>query len=321
MTINLFAGTAGMSVWFSDDLGESWSRPYSESGLYLEARVWALSCHPDTPKRLYAGTDDGVYVCDVPGKRWQRVESPMNGMSVWALAQAPSNPDVIVAGTQPAALFRSDDGGASWRKLPCEFATECIYVRLPRVTQVLFDPADENRLWVGVEIDGVHVSEDGGETWERRNEGLKSEDIHGLAIVEVPERAVYATSNKGLHRSTDEGRSWQFLPLDSPWQYTRMIVPSPANDGTVYLGNGNGPPGDAGRLLVSHDGGKSWQGMSLPAELNSTAWCIAASPRDPKLLFLATNLGQLFRSTDGGANWDKLKRELGEIRALAWQSA
>ncbi len=46
MDTRLCVGTCGMSVWFSDDLGESWTRPYSESGLYLEARVWALSWHP-----------------------------------------------------------------------------------------------------------------------------------------------------------------------------------------------------------------------------------------------------------------------------------
>jgi len=42
----LCVGTAGMSVWFSRDDGETWIRPYIESGLYLEARVWALSAHP-----------------------------------------------------------------------------------------------------------------------------------------------------------------------------------------------------------------------------------------------------------------------------------
>ena len=46
----LCVGTAGMSVWFSRDDGETWIRPYIESGLYLEARVWALSAHPQRPR-------------------------------------------------------------------------------------------------------------------------------------------------------------------------------------------------------------------------------------------------------------------------------
>jgi len=64
MDARLCIGTSGMSVWFSDDLGESWSRPYSESGLYLEARVWALSWHPDAPDAVFAGTDSGLYRWD-----------------------------------------------------------------------------------------------------------------------------------------------------------------------------------------------------------------------------------------------------------------
>jgi hypothetical protein len=47
MQEDLFVGTAGTSVWFGRDRGETWTRPYSESGLYIEARVWALSVHPD----------------------------------------------------------------------------------------------------------------------------------------------------------------------------------------------------------------------------------------------------------------------------------
>jgi photosystem II stability/assembly factor-like uncharacterized protein len=321
MTTNLFAGTIGMSVWFSSDMGETWARPYSESGLYLESRVWALSCHPATPDRLYAGTDRGVYVCDVPAKTWTHLPSQLDDLCIWSLVQAPSNPDVLIAGTQPAGLYRSDDGGRSWRQLPCSFAEECIYVQDPRVTQIMFDPADENHLWAAVEIDGVHFSADGGATWERRCEGLKSLDIHGLAATSSPRRRLFATTNKGLHVSEDEGQTWQYQHLDSDWQYCRVIVPSAGDDSVIYLANGNGPPGDSGRLLVSRDGGGSWAEAPLPAVLNSTPWCIATNPADPDLLFLATNLGQLFRSRDGGASWNKLARELGEVRALIWQNA
>jgi photosystem II stability/assembly factor-like uncharacterized protein len=93
-------------------------------------------------------------------------------------------------------------------------------------------------------------------------------------------------------------------------------VPHPARDGRMLLTNGDGPPGSTGRLLRSRDWGASWEDAGLPGEVNSTPWCIASSPADPSLLFVATNLGQLFRSTDGGESWVKLRRELGEIRAL-----
>lgn len=321
MSVQLFVGTAGMSVWMSDDLGETWSRPYSESGLYLEARCWALSSHPRRPGEVLAGTDSGVYRWSTASESWRHLPSPMDAMNVWALAQAADDPDIIVAGTQPAGLYRSDNGGHDWRRLPQRFAETCPFVQTPRVTQVLFDPDDGETVWAGVEIDGVHVSRDGGETWERRNDGLLSEDIHGLHVHGGTDRRIFATTNQGLHVSDDDGTHWRFQELDSPWQYTRTIQQRPDDPDRLWLTNGNGPPGSTGRLLCSTDAGASWRDAGLPGALNSTPWCIAGHPADPNLIFVASNLGQLFRSQDGGQSWTKLDRELGEVRAMLWQPA
>lgn len=318
MATALCVGTAGTSVWFSTDLGETWKRPYSESGLYLEARVWALSAHPDRPAHVHAGTDSGIYRWDWSEERWTHLPSPMDSLPVWALVQSPRDPDVLVAGTQPAALFRSDNGGRDWRQLDAHLADKCIFVDRPRVTQILIDPEDPDTMWAGVEIDAVHRTTDGGATWERCGAGLVSDDVHGLAVVRNGSTALFATTNKGLHRSEDGGRTWTFERLDAPWQYTRTIVPRADDNGTVFLTNGDGPPGSTGRLLRSRDHGRTWRDVGLPGELNSTVWCVATHPSDPKLLFAVTNLGQLFRSTDGGDSWIKLKREFGEVRSLLW---
>jgi photosystem II stability/assembly factor-like uncharacterized protein len=315
MTPRLCVGTAGLSVWFSDDLGESWDRPYSESGLYLEARVWALSWHPSDPNTVFAGTDSGVYRWDGAAKTWTHLPSPMDALSIWSLEQAPHDGDLMLAGTQPAALYRSRDRGLSWEKLPAAFPDECMFVHKPRVTQILFDPLEKDTVWAGVEIGGVWRSTDGGDSWSPRNDGLISEDIHGLAVVGRGGRKLFATTNKGLHVSTDDGATWRQQVLDSPWQYTRAILPA---NGAVFLANGNGPPGSTGRLLRSADDGESWRDVGLPGALNSTPWCIATNPADRDLMFVLTNLGQMFRSTDGGATWTKLDREFGEVRAALW---
>lgn len=318
MSVNLYVGTSGLSVWFSRDLGESWVRPYSESGLYLEARVWALSGHAGTPGQVLAGTDSGLYRWDEAERRWTHLPSPMDDRCIWSLAPAPGDPAVIVAGTHPAGLWRSGDGGASWVPLPAEFAEECIYIGQPRVTRVLFDPADARTLWAGAEIDGVHRSRDGGESWQRVSDGLVSDDVHDIALVGD---TLFATTNKGLHRSADGGDTWRWQELDSPWQYTRAITPRADGNGTVFLANGNGPPGSTGRLLRSRDGGGTWEDAGLPGPLNSTPWCLATHPSDPMLIFLCTNLGQIFRTTDGGESWTRLPHEFGEVRSIHWQPA
>lgn len=319
---HLFVGTSGMSVWFSKDGGESWARPYIESGLYLEARVWALSSHPKTPQFVHAGTDRGIFRWDRDKERWKHLPSQMDRMHVWALAHAPNDAKTMIAGTHnPTALYRTENAGKTWTKCKARFAEHCVFIGTPRVTQVLFDPLDEDVVWAGVEIDGVYKSSDGGRSFRKHGKGLISDDIHGLAVAANNAGTMFATTNKGVHRSDDRGESWTMTPLDSPWQYTRTVKPAASRDGTMFLTNGNGPPGSTGRLLKSTNHGATWADARLPGQVNSTPWCVATHDSDPDLIYVATNLGQLFRSDDRGASWRKLDRELGEIRSALWLPA
>jgi len=316
MDFGLYVGTVGTSVWSSEDLGRTWERPI-DAGLYLECRVFSLTSQPDNGSSVLAGTDQGVYRWHAAEKRWEHLPSALDELPIWSLVQSPHDRNVLLAGTRPAALYRSEDAGRSWTRLAVPFATQCRAVERPRVTQIIFDPNDPLAVWAGVEIDGVYRSTDGGKTWAKRTEGLISDDIHGLAVVrENGRRKLFATTNKGLHVSLDGGDTWQFRQLDSQWQYTRAIVERADNSGTLFLSNGNGPPGSTGRLLRSKDYGETWADARLPGDLNSTLWCVAVHPLDPKLIFACTNYGQLYLSEDGGDSWTKLKREFGEIRAL-----
>lgn len=320
--IHVYAGTAGHSAWFSEDAGQTFVHPNSHSGMYLEARVWSIASRAQTPDLLYAGTDMGVYRWSESAARWTPLASPMR--DVWSIAQHPIRPETLIAGTRPAAFYRSDDGGVNWRALSAPGISTFSDINMgpTRVTQILFDPADANVLWAGVEIGGIYRSGDGGENWRLLDQGLVSGDVHGIAVIRGPagNTTLFATTNKGLHRSSDGGAHWQFVKLDSPWQYTRAIVPRADNAGVVFLTNGNGPPGSTGRLLRSRDYGASWQGVVLPGTLNSTPWCVATNAADPMLVFVATNLGQLFRSRDGGETFERLPHEFGELRALHWRA-
>lgn len=321
LAAHIYAGSAGHSAWFSEDLGETWVHPNSHSGLYLEARVWCFASHVATPTHLFAGTDMGVYRWDEGPARWRHLPSPM--ADVWSLAQDPQHPDVLIAGTRPAGFYRSADAGQSWEKLDAGGLSQFSEINMgpTRVTQILFNPLDADMIWATVEIGGIFRSTDRGQTWRLFDNGLVSADVHGIAAVRGADGkpALLATTNRGLHRSEDDGATWRFQELDSPWQYTRAVVARADDPAVVFLANGNGPPGNDGRLLRSRDGGLSWQDVGLPGALNSTPWCVATHPADPMLLFACTNLGQLFRSTDGGGRWQRLPHEFGELRALHWR--
>ena len=320
--IHVYVGTAGHSAWFSDDLGDTWVHPNSHSGMYLEARVWALSSHPAVPSSLHAGTDAGVFQWNEHTARWHHISTALN--DVWAIIHDPRDPAVLYAGTRPAALFRSTDSGVTWSELPAPGIAKFSEVNMgpTRVTQILCDPFAPDTLWATVEIGGIYRSNDRGATWQLLTEGLVSGDVHGIAVTRTRDGAprVLATTNKGLHASDDQGETWRHVILDSPWQYTRNVVTHPVDPGTVFLANGNGPPGNDGRLLRSRDGGDTWQRLTLPGTINSTVWCIAMHPSNPSLMFTCTNLGQVFRSTDGGDSWIRLPHEFGEIRSLHWRA-
>ena len=242
---------------------------------------------------------------------------------IWALTQDPDDARVIYAGTRPAGFYRSTDTGLTWAQLPTPGIQTFSEINMgpTRVTQILFDPREHNTIWAVVEIGGVYRSLDRGNTWELKTEGLVSCDMHGIAIVhnQSGQKIMYATTNRGLHRSLDHGETWNFITLDSPWQYTRGITVQPGNDAVIFLTNGNGPPGNTGQLWRSQDYGYTWAKLTLPGHLNSTPWSVATHPSDPQLMFTYTNLGQLFRSTDGGEHWQRLPHEFGELRTLHWR--
>ena len=95
-----------------------------------------------------------------------------------------------------------------------------------------------------------------------------------------------------------------------------------ADDSDVmFLSAGDKPSGETGMLLRSRDRGDHWQNIDLPGRVNSTIWWICSNAADPNLIFCVTIMGQIYRSTDGGENWHKIERELGELRMIAWQPA
>jgi photosystem II stability/assembly factor-like uncharacterized protein len=320
--VQVYAGTAGHSAWFSDDRGETFVHPNSHSGMYLEARVWALASHEATPETLFAGTDQGVFRWDEPTVRWTHLPSPMN--DVWAIAIDPADPNVLIAGTRPAGFFRSTDAGRSWTSLtaPGVIPISDVNAGPTRVTQILFDPVDDGTVWAAVEVGAIYRSRDRGVTWEFKDKGLISRDVHGLAVVKLPNggKRLLATTNRGLHCSEDNGETWKLQEIPSPWPYTRSVVPRADQSGVVFLTNGNGPPGNDGFLLRSRDHGRTWHDARLPGPIESTVWCVATNAADPMLLFACTNLGELFRSTDGGETWTRLPHVFGELRALHWRA-
>ena len=176
--------------------------------------------------------------------------------------------------------------------------------------------ADSSVVFAGVEIDGAWRSIDGGTLRALEDEVVGYSRIHGGAQRRAS-RSLLRT-NAGLHVSSDDGASWTMRPIDSAWQYTRSIAERRGRDGRHVHDQRRRPTRHGRRLFHDRNHEVDWEDAGLPGEVESSAYFLATNPADPKLIYAAATLGQIYRSTDGGESWMGLKRRLGEIRALAW---
>lgn len=317
----LYVGTIGEGLFRSLDGGKSFRRACE--GMFVECHVRALAVHPQQPATLYLGSELGLFVSTNGADTWTKLPVPLDGLQVWSLWIVPQQPDVLIVGTCPSHLFRSEDGGHTWREATARLERECPRILWARVTCLVGAPDEPNLLWAGVEIDGVHHSRDGGQTWQPIGIGLSSRDIHALVVVPSRQgkpRRLLAATNNDLNVSDDDGATWRPLQIGSsmPWSYCRTLTQPCGRPETIFLGNGDFPPGEAGVIGRSLDAGDTWQLAEMPGRANSTIWNYAVHPADSQMIYASSVSGQVYRSLDGGASWARLKREFGEIRALAW---
>jgi photosystem II stability/assembly factor-like uncharacterized protein len=317
----LYVGTIGEGLFRSLDHGETFRRACD--GVFVECDVRAIAVHPRRPEVLYLGTEVGLYVSEDGADNWQLLPAPLEGLQVWSLCLTPARPDRLIAGTCPSAVYLSEDGGKTWRAAAVKMIRDCPRIMHTRVTCITADPDNPDRLWAGVEIDGLHLSEDGGRTWTPTSgEGLTSRDIHGLVVQPARggRKRLLATTNNDLSLSDDGGRTWRAAGMKGPlpWAYCRALTARLDDPDALLLGGGDAPPGCEGLVARSLDGGSTWTPAAMPGRANSTMWSFACHGADPRLIYSASVSGQVFRSTDGGASWSKIGRDFGEIRALAW---
>lgn len=193
---------------------------------------------------LLAAGESGLYHT-ADGRNWTRL--PVAEAQVYAVTVSPSG-ERIFAGTRPSDLYVADCGAsaptderdwdpvAGFRDLADR--EDWGIPRHDGVSQVrslrIHSDAPD-RLIAGVEVGGVHVSDDGGETWEsRRIQGFDAphtDDVHHLALGD--RETIVAATGSGLYRSTDVGRTWERLDTGLSQRYAREAL---VHEGVVYAG-------------------------------------------------------------------------------------
>ena len=284
----LYLGTADGVFYRSDDSGGRWQRMspgFPQRGKSLDE----IAVDPRGVVFVgyweVAGKGGGV-AKSVDGGRTFKVLPGIQGESVRALAIAPSNPDIVVAGTL-TGVFRSRDAGATWQRITAADDPE-----LRNVESVAVDPGYPDIIYVGT----WHLpwkTVDGGGTWRSVKTGIiVDSDIFTITLDKRDPQTVYATACSGMYRSFDGGtRFTKFRGIPSSSRRTRSFAQDPERPDSLYAGTTEG-------LWATDDNGTTWR---LTTQKTLVVNKVLVLPGGSVLI--GTDGAGVLRSGDGGKTW------------------
>lgn len=232
---------------------------------------------------------------------------------------------VVYAGTEPSALYRSEDGGATWQELAGLLALPSAptWSFPPRpytshVRAIGLDPHHAGALYVAIEAGALVRSFDSGQTWEdRRPDGPF--DTHTLGLPRQTPGLIYSAAGDGFMQpgqgfveSHDGGTTWTRAGVGLQHHYLWGLAVNPADAETLIVSAADGPqqahtPASAASALYRRTRGGAWQQVQqgLPASRGMLASTLAADDAEPGVFYAANNHG-VYRSADAGLTWERL---------------
>ena len=297
-------------VFKTTDGGRTWQKV-----LYVDDMTGCidLAIDPRDPNVLYAttwqrlrsggadmresGPGSGIWKSVDGGANWTRLASglPSEPLSKITLAISQKTPGLVYAyilsgeprrggrTSDAGGIFRSDDGGASWRRVSPKLASRTYY------THIKIDPTNDTRLWI-LDLE-LWRSDDAGATWVKHNMKHVHDDLHGLWIDPADSDHLVLGGDGGVHVSMDGGQSWlqTVLPLG---QFYEVDVDN-QEPYWVYGGMQDTASWSGPSQTYDHEGITDHDWIKLRATGDGMA--IHPDPRDANVVYLAQNNGNLSR--------------------------
>jgi photosystem II stability/assembly factor-like uncharacterized protein len=305
----VYAGTEADGLFRSDDAGNTWEEIEALTGRSVAALAFS-----DDGSLIAAATSDGIAVSTDDGATW-RIGGGDLGFALSLACVEHDGTEVLVAGLVGQGIARSIDGGQSWT-----LANEGLRAT-PTLSLVLSPAFEEDQTVFAAGLDdGVTVSRDGGLTWASANEGLSETTVYGVVVSPeyATDKTAYVATVAGIFRSRDGAASWE--PVEA------KNLPGPAGALAIAPASGNGRTmllavtlnGD---LHGSEDGGATWQPLGRFGGAGVVALAVSPGYAKDKTIVVGTRAAlpndyfnsalSLWRSTDGGATWDRWMEERG----------
>jgi photosystem II stability/assembly factor-like uncharacterized protein len=298
--------------------------------LLLLVQVSATQGQSDPYGRLENGERRGLQF---------RLIGPAAGGRVCRVAGVPGDPRIYYAATAASGLWKSTDGGFTWKPIFDDQPTSaCGSLAVsPSHPHILYVGTGEANIRNNAQIgEGIFVSEDGGQTWRH---AWKARAVIGTIAVHPsnPDIAFAAVlgspygpdEHRGVYRTRDRGRTWERVLFKNADTGASDVCIDPNNPSVIFAGLWqarrrpweltSGGPGSG--LYVSRDGGDTWQeivGHGLPEKPYGKIG-VAVAPSDSRRVYAIIEAveGGLFRSDDGGKTWKRMSDQRG-IRQRAW---
>jgi photosystem II stability/assembly factor-like uncharacterized protein len=279
----IFLGTADGHVFGSEDSGAHWML-VGRASSRLDAVITAIVVDPRDGNTLFASSwtrdsaaGGGVFRSTDGGRTWSG--AGLAGQAVRALVMAPSDPNVLVAGTLDG-VYRSLDAAISWERISPEHHQE-----LRNLDSLAIDPRDPQIIYAGT----FHLpwkTADGGRTWHPIHEGMIDDsDVMSLLIDGADSRRIYASACSGIYRSDDSATQWrkiQGIPYTA--RRTYAITQDPKQPDRVYAATSEG-------LWKTVDGGMTWRRTTPESWVVNTVVVADGLPR--RVLIGTEELGVL----------------------------
>jgi photosystem II stability/assembly factor-like uncharacterized protein len=278
---------------------------------------------------ILAGTRDGIFQSDDDGQTWHEASSGLSTQHVRWMAFHPDIADLEFAGTEPAGIFISQDGGENWRARPeveaLRDANRWWLPYSPEAGCVRGFAFHGTRAYAAVEVGGLLRSDDHGRSWRlaggstgkpvfsQPSPGFIHPDVHSVQVHPISPDLVFAPTNSGLYRSSDGGETWERISRPS---YCRAVWLDAADPQHLILGPADAV-GRGGRLEETLDGGQTWHSVAHGVD---TPWPRAMAERfvqvGEQLLAVLSN-GELYATVLATLGWRRILSEIDTVAAVA----
>lgn len=366
--VRVLIGTKkGAFILTSDGARRSWDVSGPHFGGW---EIYHLKGSPVDPDRLYVSQGSGWFGQLMQrstngGRSWETIGNkflydgvpgthqwydgtphPWEFKRVWHLEPSLTDPDIVYAGVEDAALFRTTDGGHTWQERPGlrghgsgpQWAPGagglCLHT-------ILLDPTRPGRLFIAISAAGAFRSDDDGISWRAINRGLKSDGIpdpdaevghcvHHIAMHPSRPDVLFMQKHWDVMRSDDAGESWREVSGNLPTDFGFPIDVHAHEPDTVYVVPITSdalhyPPDGALRVYRSRTGGGEWEPLTrgLPQRdcyVNVLRDAMAVDQLDACGVYFGTTGGQVYVSPNGGDVWTTIVHDLPPVLSVEVQT-